>query len=998
MLRNDTASTASSDDYQSVNLLLQNSPSIASLLPSPEKFAPSPATQTLDHLSQSTLPEHLMVMSPSPSLLARLELNAVTTLASVRSQSSPADFSYLLEEAQDQDQDDSSRIEKDTKPRSKKKSKKKPPSSKSTTAPTATASSTTTTGTGSRRRMSEEPSGRRTPDHKTAATATATSKTNRKTTTTKKNKKTKSFTTPTAKASSINNNHRKKSSPGLGRVVEKYSKAGQLLGTYSSLRNAEGATGVIRKYITACCQGTEELAGGFRWKFADDDERDMTAMANATTTTTTTTATSSSKTTKKATKKAAKKSHLTSPAIRLQKKQNKSNTTKSSTPSPGFREKRPVEQWENGHCVATFDSLTRAEFATRVSRKQISKCCDGLLGKAGGFIWKYSEQTTTENTTTAKKSSKTASPQVANKKRSVAKKKTEASLEAEIARVIQQWKGRRLVSSFSSAEEAADKTGISLRLLLEACQRGRGEVDGYQWKYASSENIENAKHSSREESKKRGRSPKGRDYQDGNGSQGRRQSSKHRDRQQDGREGRPDGREKKAIAHKQQEERKPKRRRKSRGKNRARAVQQWTIKGSLVETFPSMLQAEEITAVPRASIRLCCLGERSEAGGYVWKYCEEERSTEDAETDPTDPAEAGKGTSPTPIPRETESGQEQYSVRKERATAVATRSEGTSSPPPDDTCETYYHKTQGRTRKEQTSPVVDKIQPQKAKDHHALVPRPEANETTPPRLGESKGQKNYSSWKVGFKGETTFELGEVLSHANTKLDIEVLSCHIDRSGSLGLTIEHATPRNLKLGEIFGTACIVQTVRSGGLGERSGIQIGDCLLLEKEGGVLESEYYSIRNAASSGRRPLAFCVIRDRKVESSKKKAIDMELEQATQAHKTSKNRNVEAPEKGGTTIPEASEAAEKVHWTGSKEAAFKTEKAVGSKSITTAQVNPAGTKQKPSSVQAVKVATTGESTSTRKNSIVRSPSAVSTAQKTDKAADFCKYCNGRSKY
>lgn len=51
-----------------------------------------------------------------------------------------------------------------------------------------------------------------------------------------------------------------------------------------------------------------------------------------------------------------------------------------------------------------------------------------------------------------------------------------------------------------------------------------------------------------------------------------------------------------------------------------RPVEQLNLEGTVVATFDSALQAEQITGVSRTKICVCCKGTRPRAGGYGWRY------------------------------------------------------------------------------------------------------------------------------------------------------------------------------------------------------------------------------------------------------------------------------------------------------------------------------------------------------------------------------------------
>lgn len=54
------------------------------------------------------------------------------------------------------------------------------------------------------------------------------------------------------------------------RPVVAYDKEGNLICEYGSLKDADQSTGVDFRNIQACCKGRKKTAGGFVWKYADE--------------------------------------------------------------------------------------------------------------------------------------------------------------------------------------------------------------------------------------------------------------------------------------------------------------------------------------------------------------------------------------------------------------------------------------------------------------------------------------------------------------------------------------------------------------------------------------------------------------------------------------------------------------------------------------------------------------------------------------------------------
>ena len=58
---------------------------------------------------------------------------------------------------------------------------------------------------------------------------------------------------------------------------------------------------------------------------------------------------------------------------------------------------RPVIQFDkNGQILGSFDNGHKASTVTGISYQSIYKCCTGLLKTAGGFIWKFKEESANE--------------------------------------------------------------------------------------------------------------------------------------------------------------------------------------------------------------------------------------------------------------------------------------------------------------------------------------------------------------------------------------------------------------------------------------------------------------------------------------------------------------------------------------------------------------------------------------------------------------------------
>ena len=133
--------------------------------------------------------------------------------------------------------------------------------------------------------------------------------------------------------------------PAAWKAVKQFTLSGELICEYSSRKAAEAATGVRKNAIAACCRGSQETAGGFRW--ADADQQ--------------------------------------SPAF-----------TDRPTHSEVMRSKRgkPVKCTETGR---VFGSISEAAEVMQCQHSKISACCNGKRRTAGGYHWEYAGEVVAAN-------------------------------------------------------------------------------------------------------------------------------------------------------------------------------------------------------------------------------------------------------------------------------------------------------------------------------------------------------------------------------------------------------------------------------------------------------------------------------------------------------------------------------------------------------------------------------------------------------------------------
>ena len=124
--------------------------------------------------------------------------------------------------------------------------------------------------------------------------------------------------------------------PKQSRAVYQYDLENNFVSEYARIQDAVIATGVGKKGIQECCAGRQKSAGGFVWKYIDPD--------------------------------------YVRPCNR--------NLDKCGAIK--------VAQYDlNDNLITIFDSLNAAEKETGANRNRITQCCKGNAKTAGGYKWKY---------------------------------------------------------------------------------------------------------------------------------------------------------------------------------------------------------------------------------------------------------------------------------------------------------------------------------------------------------------------------------------------------------------------------------------------------------------------------------------------------------------------------------------------------------------------------------------------------------------------------------
>ena len=132
---------------------------------------------------------------------------------------------------------------------------------------------------------------------------------------------------------------------------------------------------------------------------------------------------------------------------------------------------RAVAQYSlDGEYIKTYPSATHANRATGVSNITIGNCCKGTQTQAGGFLWIYADEITTE-TVKGRIEQATAYEKPASKSgksRAVSQYSPEGTILAE----------------YPSAAEAARETGANAATIRACCKGTALRAGGFYWSYA----------------------------------------------------------------------------------------------------------------------------------------------------------------------------------------------------------------------------------------------------------------------------------------------------------------------------------------------------------------------------------------------------------------------------------------------------------------------------------------------------------------------------------
>lgn len=123
-----------------------------------------------------------------------------------------------------------------------------------------------------------------------------------------------------------------------GKRVAMYDLNGEYIKSFLSIHSAHDETGVSRTQIRNCCDRLSHTAGGYLWRYDDNDRQDYVE-------------------------------------------------------KPSYKnKKRIVLQYDKGmKLLGQYSSIREAERITGFKHENIGACCRGKMKTSNGYIWKYAE-------------------------------------------------------------------------------------------------------------------------------------------------------------------------------------------------------------------------------------------------------------------------------------------------------------------------------------------------------------------------------------------------------------------------------------------------------------------------------------------------------------------------------------------------------------------------------------------------------------------------------
>ena len=397
---------------------------------------------------------------------------------------------------------------------------------------------------------------------------------------------------------------------GKGLIEQLARDSDEVLGTFSSAKEAGEKTGVNAGNISSCTRGKLQSAGGFRWRRVSEDERPKSSSAKLSGV--------GSDVASDVVADKSKKRKSTSTSEEASKKPKVSKDTEASeAPKNRFLEQLALD---SDKVIATFHSLSQAEEATGVPKKEIRAVLKGKSKSAKGFRWRLvilpdSASAGKQASSTTKASSKiNEAPTEKNGNEKSIKKSRSVKLPVE---QVSKDSGK-VIATFASPAEAADATGAAVRSIKEVLKGKQKTCNGFEWRYlGKSVSAAEANEEGPDDSKK---SHEGINTS----SDADRKEVVNEAKEDEGHKSVQDSPSKRSKPNKKKIEKEvvdPLEDALHHLLNVDKSVEMVSlVSGEALKAFPTASEAHMATKVDSNEIMDCCLGKIKSAGGYRWRF------------------------------------------------------------------------------------------------------------------------------------------------------------------------------------------------------------------------------------------------------------------------------------------------------------------------------------------------------------------------------------------
>jgi hypothetical protein len=274
--------------------------------------------------------------------------------------------------------------------------------------------------------------------------------------------------------SSYSSSHDQSADPGATsnlqnrkRVEQVDPDTGEVIQSYESGATAGRATGIEARSISKCCHGKSSAAGGFIWRFQDRHPSSSAATANR-------------------------------GGGGTQRLSERSRSDRNS--SGGHYPVREVQALDihSDDVLSTHSSIAAASAATGASSSEVWKCCIGVLAEAGGYRWRFNDQS--ESSSAAAPSlapprvPRPPSTPLSPEEEDLLEESDQSDEEFQVRPSIFERTGPKqveqldpdtgeVIAVFPSGVAAGRAVGVGQKSISDACHGRRATAGGYRWRF-----------------------------------------------------------------------------------------------------------------------------------------------------------------------------------------------------------------------------------------------------------------------------------------------------------------------------------------------------------------------------------------------------------------------------------------------------------------------------------------------------------------------------------